>query len=84
MTVVSNEYERGENSPMRTLIKELFATAYMAHLIATLLLAALRYREPSVKNCVNFTTPTTGQRRGHHRDRSFDKLRHSLTLPSNM
>jgi zinc protease len=31
MTVVSNEYERGENSPVRTLIKELFATAYMAH-----------------------------------------------------
>ncbi len=31
MTVVINEYERGENSPVRTLIKELFATAYMAH-----------------------------------------------------
>lgn len=31
MTVVRNEYERGENSPVRTLIKELFATAYMAH-----------------------------------------------------
>lgn len=31
MAVVSNEYERGENSPVRTLIKELFATAYMAH-----------------------------------------------------
>ena len=31
MTVVNNEYERGENSPVRTLIKELFATAYMAH-----------------------------------------------------
>lgn len=31
MTVVRNEYERGENSPVRTLIKELFATAFMAH-----------------------------------------------------
>lgn len=31
MTVVRNEYERGENSPVRTLIKELFAAAYMAH-----------------------------------------------------
>lgn len=31
MTVVRNEYERGENSPVRTLIKELFATAYLAH-----------------------------------------------------
>ncbi len=31
MTVVRNEYERGENSPIRTLIKELFATAYIAH-----------------------------------------------------
>ena len=31
MTVVINEYERGENSPVRTLIKELFASAYMAH-----------------------------------------------------
>lgn len=31
MTVVRNEYERGENNPVRTLIKEIFATAYMAH-----------------------------------------------------
>ncbi|MGZ0709577.1 M16 family metallopeptidase [Coraliomargarita sp. W4R53] len=31
MTVVRNEYERGENSPVSTLIKELFASAYMAH-----------------------------------------------------
>lgn len=31
MTVVRNEYGRGENSPVRTLIKELFATAFMAH-----------------------------------------------------
>jgi zinc protease len=31
MTVVRNEYERGENSPVSTLIKELFATAYIAH-----------------------------------------------------
>ncbi|TVP79841.1 MAG: insulinase family protein [Puniceicoccaceae bacterium] len=31
MTVVRNEYERAENSPVSTLIKELFATAYMAH-----------------------------------------------------
>jgi len=31
MTVVRNEYERGENSPVRTLITELFASAYMAH-----------------------------------------------------
>ncbi len=31
MTVVRNEYERGENSPVRTLIKELYAAAYMAH-----------------------------------------------------
>jgi zinc protease len=31
MTVVRNEYERGENNPVRTLIKELFATAFVAH-----------------------------------------------------
>ena len=31
MTVVRNEYERGENSPVSTLIKELFASAYIAH-----------------------------------------------------
>ncbi|MGB0744185.1 MAG: M16 family metallopeptidase, partial [Opitutales bacterium] len=31
MTVVRNEYERGENSPVRTLIKELFAAAFTAH-----------------------------------------------------
>lgn len=31
MTVVRNEYERGENDPVRTLIKELFATAFTAH-----------------------------------------------------
>jgi zinc protease len=30
MTVVRNEYERGENSPVRTLIKELYATAFVA------------------------------------------------------
>lgn len=31
MTVVRNEYERGENSPVSTLIKELFAAAFTAH-----------------------------------------------------
>ncbi len=31
MTVVRNEYERGENDPVRTLIKELFAAAFTAH-----------------------------------------------------
>ncbi|MEM7790605.1 MAG: pitrilysin family protein [Verrucomicrobiota bacterium] len=31
MTVVRNEYDRGENSPVRTLIKELFAAAFFAH-----------------------------------------------------
>ena len=31
MMVVRNEYERGENSPVRTLINELFGTAYLAH-----------------------------------------------------
>ena len=31
MTVVRNEYERGENNPVRTLIKELFAAAFVAH-----------------------------------------------------
>ncbi|MEM1221250.1 MAG: insulinase family protein, partial [Verrucomicrobiota bacterium] len=31
MTVVRNEYDRGENSPVRTLLKELFATAFFAH-----------------------------------------------------
>ena len=31
LTVVRNEYERGENSPVRTLVKELFATAFVAH-----------------------------------------------------
>ena len=31
MTVVRNEYERGENNPVRTLIKELFASAFIAH-----------------------------------------------------
>jgi len=31
MTVVRNEYERGENNPVRTLIKELFAAAFTAH-----------------------------------------------------
>lgn len=31
MTVVRNEYERGENNPVRTLIKEIYATAFMAH-----------------------------------------------------
>lgn len=31
MTVVRNEYERGENSPVSTLIKQLFATAFTAH-----------------------------------------------------
>ncbi len=30
MTVVRNEYERGENNPIRTLIKEIYATAFMA------------------------------------------------------
>jgi len=31
MTVVRNEYERGENHPMRTLIKEVYACAFTAH-----------------------------------------------------
>ena len=31
MTVVRNEYERGENNPTRTLIKEMYASAFMAH-----------------------------------------------------
>lgn len=31
MTVVRNEYERGENSPVRTLINELFGAAFLAH-----------------------------------------------------
>ncbi|MGB0273274.1 MAG: M16 family metallopeptidase [Opitutales bacterium] len=31
MTVVRNEYERGENNPVRTLIKEMYAAAFMAH-----------------------------------------------------
>lgn len=31
MTVVRNEYERGENNPMRTLVKEVYACAYIAH-----------------------------------------------------
>lgn len=31
MTVVRNEYERGENSPFQALIKEVFAAAYIAH-----------------------------------------------------
>ncbi len=31
MTVVRNEYERGENNPMRTLVKEIYASAFIAH-----------------------------------------------------
>lgn len=31
MTVVRNEYERGENNPVRTLIKEIYAAAFVAH-----------------------------------------------------
>lgn len=31
MTVVRNEYERGENNPVRTLIKEIYGTAFIAH-----------------------------------------------------
>ena len=31
MTVVRNEYERGENNPVRTLIKEIYAAAFIAH-----------------------------------------------------
>ena len=31
LTVVRNEYERGENNPVRTLLKEIFATAFLAH-----------------------------------------------------
>ncbi len=31
MTVVRNEYERGENSPYQSLDKEIFATAFQAH-----------------------------------------------------
>lgn len=30
MTVVRNEYERGENNPVRTLIKEIYASAFVA------------------------------------------------------
>jgi len=35
MTVVRNEFERGENNPVRTLIKEIFATAFIAHPYST-------------------------------------------------
>ncbi len=31
MTVVRNEFERGENSPIQSLIKEIFQAAYVAH-----------------------------------------------------
>jgi zinc protease len=31
MTVVRNEYERGENAPVSTLIKEVYAAAFVAH-----------------------------------------------------
>ena len=31
MTVVRNEFERGENSPVQSLIKEIFHSAYVAH-----------------------------------------------------
>ena len=31
MTVVRNEYERGENSPVSTLIKEIYSAAFVAH-----------------------------------------------------
>jgi len=31
MTVVRNEYERGENNPVSTLIKEVYASAFIAH-----------------------------------------------------
>jgi zinc protease len=31
MTVVRNEFERGENSPFQALIKEVFSAAYVAH-----------------------------------------------------
>ena len=31
MTVVRNEFERGENSPFQALIKEIFQAAYVAH-----------------------------------------------------
>jgi zinc protease len=31
MTVVRNEFERGENSPFQSLIKEIFHSAYVAH-----------------------------------------------------
>ena len=31
MTVVRNEFERGENSPFQALIKEIFQSAYVAH-----------------------------------------------------
>jgi zinc protease len=49
MTVVRNEYERGENNPVRTLIKELFATAFMAH----------TYGHPTIgwKSDIESTTP---------------------------
>ncbi len=31
MTVVRNEYERGENNPVRTLLKEIYGVAFLAH-----------------------------------------------------
>ena len=31
LTVVQNEYQRGENNPVRSLIKEIFAAAFVAH-----------------------------------------------------
>lgn len=31
LTVVRNEYERGENNPVRTLVKEIYGTAFIAH-----------------------------------------------------
>lgn len=49
MTVVRNEYERGENSPVRTLFNELFAAAFKAH----------TYSHPTIgwKSDIESTTP---------------------------
>lgn len=49
MTVVRNEYERGENNPISTLIKELFAAAFVAH----------TYSHPTIgwKSDIESTTP---------------------------
>ena len=66
MTVVQNEYQRGENNPVRSLIKEIFAAAFVAH----------PYGHPTIgwpsdiaaittEKLRLFTTPTTGQKMRH-------------------